>query len=69
LDPVAAFLLARGNLTDRPQAETEAQIYYAQLPDRLESNDALDPRRISSWIEVRLPANETRTSLPKSCMM
>lgn len=62
LDPVAAFLLARGNTIDRPQAESEALVYYAELPEGVEPNDALDPRRIASWIEARRPEAETPIS-------
>ena len=39
LEPVAAFLLARGDAVDRPQAEREAAAYYAQLPDGTDSNE------------------------------
>lgn len=53
LDPVAAFLLARGNARDRAQAEAEAAEYYAQLDEETEANDKLDPRRIRDWIEAR----------------
>lgn len=60
LDPVAAFLLARGNARDRAQAETEAQEYYAQLEDGTLPNDALDPRRIRDWVEERRPASPSR---------
>lgn len=53
LDPVAAFLLARGNARDRVQAETDAQVYYAQLAVDTAANDKLDPRRIRNWVETR----------------
>lgn len=53
LDPVAAFLLARGNAVDRPQAEAEARTYYADLPDDVDANEALDPRRVRDWIDAR----------------
>ena len=53
LDPVAAFLLARGNARDRAQAEADAEDYYAQLGDEAEANDKLDPRRIRDWVEAR----------------
>ncbi|MCD5982354.1 DEAD/DEAH box helicase [Pseudomonas sp. CDFA 610] len=55
LDPVAAFLLARGNARDRTQAEAEAQVYYAQLGADTASNEKLDPRRIRDWVETRQP--------------
>lgn len=53
LDPVAAFLLARGDAIDRPQAESAAQGYYEELPGDGDSNDALDPRRIRDWVDAR----------------
>jgi hypothetical protein len=52
LDPAAAFLLARGNRLDRPEAEAEAQTYYAEVAE-LSPNDLLDPRRIASWMKTR----------------
>lgn len=60
LDPVAAFLLARGNARDRAQAEADAQNYYAQLDDDTASNDKIDPRRIRDWVEARRPPTSTR---------
>lgn len=62
LDPVAAFLLARGNARDRMQAEAEAQDYYAQLDEETDPNDRLDPRRIRSWIEARRPSAPLRSA-------
>ncbi|MFD1509117.1 DEAD/DEAH box helicase [Lacimonas salitolerans] len=53
LDPVAAFLLARGNARDRVQAEADARVYYAQLDDDTAPNDKIDPRRIREWAEAR----------------
>lgn len=62
LDPVAAFLLARGNAIDRPQAETRARAYYVELDSDLDANDALDPRRIRDWVL----ANATHREVPTS---
>lgn len=63
LDPVAAFLLARGNARDRAQAEAEAHEYYAQLDDETAPNDKIDPRRIRDWVEARrLPQPVRRAS-------
>jgi hypothetical protein len=53
LDPVAAFLLARGDAIDRPQAEAEAQNYYEIWPKDSDPNDILDPRQIRDWIGER----------------
>jgi hypothetical protein len=53
LEPVAAFLLARGNAIDRPHAEVAAGEYYETLPVGLSANDALDPRRIREWLGTR----------------
>ncbi|KRR03924.1 DEAD/DEAH box helicase [Bradyrhizobium jicamae] len=52
LEPVAAFLLARGQINTRPEAEALAQVYYASLPVGLPANDRLDPRRIRDWVET-----------------
>lgn len=52
LDPVAAFLLARGNAIDRPQAEADAHAYYESLDPDIEPNDVLDPRRIRDWMSA-----------------
>lgn len=60
LDPVAAFLLARGNAIDRRQAETDAKQYYDTLEKELSANDALDPRRIRTWVEARQPSSVRR---------
>jgi superfamily II DNA/RNA helicase len=53
LDPVAAFLLARGNAVDRIQAETDAQSYYDDWPQDANPNDMLDPRQIREWVGAR----------------
>jgi hypothetical protein len=50
LDPVAAYLLARGNAINRPRAEASARSYYAALPQGTDPNDQLDPRRIRDWV-------------------
>lgn len=53
LDPVAAFLLARGDAIDRPQAEADAHAYYGAVAQGTDGNDVLDPRRIREWVEAR----------------
>ena len=53
LEPVAAFLLARGNAVDRPAARREAERYYDQLPGGLDDNERLNPRRIRDWLNAR----------------
>jgi hypothetical protein len=53
LDPVAAFLLARGDAIDRPQAEADARGYYDSVTELGDGNDVLDPRRIREWAEAR----------------
>jgi hypothetical protein len=53
LDPVAAFLLARGDAIDRPQAEDDARAYYDSLPQDIDANDALDPRTVRDWVDAR----------------
>jgi hypothetical protein len=53
LDPVAAFLLARGEAVDRPQAEDLARAYYDELANDGGTNSVLDPRRIRDWVDAR----------------
>jgi hypothetical protein len=53
LDPAAAFLLARGDAIDRPQAEEDARAYYDGLPQDIDANDALDPRTVRDWVDAR----------------
>lgn len=53
LEPVAAFLLARGDAIDRPQAEEHARAYYESLAQDTNPNDALDPRTIRDWLDAR----------------
>lgn len=53
LDPVAAFLLARGDAVDRPQAELDAKDYYEGRPAGEDANALLDPRTIRAWVEAR----------------
>lgn len=55
LEPVAAFLLARGDAIDRPQAEAEALDYYVNFRPEADPNAALDPRRIRDWVRARRP--------------
>jgi len=64
LDPVAAFLLARGNAVDRRQAESDAAAYHDALDEDVNANDALDPRRIRDWVEARQPAPVRRAGTP-----
>lgn len=65
LDPVAAFLLARGKARDRAQAEADAHEYYAQLDDDMAPNDKIDPRRIRDWVEARRPPATLRRASRK----
>jgi len=53
LDPVAAFLLARGGARDRPQAEHDARFYYDGAQGEPNANEVLDPRRIREWVDTR----------------
>jgi hypothetical protein len=62
LDPVAAFLLARGDAIDRPQAEEAARAYYGGLEQSTAPNDALDPRTIRDWVDARRLSREERVS-------
>src|SRR3546814_17517025 len=60
LDPVAAFLHARGDAVDRPQAELDAKAYYEGRPAGEDANALLDPRTIREWVEARQPARAAR---------
>ncbi len=62
LDPVAAFLLARGEAIDRPRAEELARAYYDRFPEDADPNEVLDPRTVRDWVDVRrMPPEESRT--------
>lgn len=55
LDPVAAFLLARGDAVDRREAEADAKAYYEAQDEDSDPNAVLDPRAIREWVESRMP--------------
>lgn len=59
LEPVAAFLLARGNAVSRQEAETVSLAYYERFPAGTSSNDILDPRQVRNWVEaLRVPVEQ-----------
>lgn len=63
LEPVAAYLLARGgsNIVTRFEAERRSQHYYVAQPDYYSTNDLLDPRLIRKWaMEVKIPQRGTK---------
>ncbi|WP_447761258.1 DEAD/DEAH box helicase [Sphingopyxis panaciterrae] len=55
LDPVAAFLLARGDAVDRSAAEEDAKAYYDGLGDDVDANERINPRTIRDWVESLRP--------------
>ncbi|MFH1047647.1 MAG: DEAD/DEAH box helicase [Patescibacteria group bacterium] len=68
LDPVAAFLLARGSVTSRVKAEATARGYYDSVSAEVSDNDKLDPRRIRDWLESQsgwraIPSDESPTEI------
>jgi hypothetical protein len=63
LDPVAAFLLARGDAIDRPRAEADARCYYEGLPVGTDPNDMLDPRQIRDWVGGRCVRTRDTTTI------
>jgi hypothetical protein len=65
LDPVAAFLLARGDAIDRPQAEAEARNYYETWPQNANPNDMLDPRQIKDWVGARRVRRDEAIAVPE----
>ena len=58
LEPVAAFLLARGDVKTRPDAERRALDYYDSRPAGTDPNDLLDPRLIRDWAQENSPREE-----------
>jgi hypothetical protein len=62
LEPVAAYLLARGDAVDRVQAERDAIAYYEQLPGDIDANERLDPRRVRLWLNARVEDRQTELS-------
>jgi hypothetical protein len=55
LDPVAAYILARGLAVTRPEAESMAQQYYSET--RLDDiNEILNAVRIRKWTERQFPS-------------
>lgn len=65
LDPVAAFLLARGDAADRRGAEADARSYYEALPGDADQNDLLDPRKIRDWAGTRRVCPEDAVAVTK----
>ena len=59
LEPVAAFLLARGDTKTRGEAEQKAQEYYDSRPAKTYANDLLDPRAIRVWAQETRPSQRT----------
>ena len=51
LEPVAAFLLARGYAKTRTDAEVMSQSYYSSRATGIAANDLLDPRAIRDWAQ------------------
>ena len=59
LDPVAAYLLARGGIYTRDQAEELASEYYA---DHVAGTDPLDPTHVRAWALQRFPRRRESAS-------
>ncbi len=51
LEPVAAYLLARGGADTRQKAEADASEYYKRYWHETDANALLDPRRIRDWTD------------------
>jgi hypothetical protein len=56
LEPLAAYLLARGKSTVRGEAEAVAQEYYLEHPN-VGDNELLNATRIREWTKRRLPGS------------
>lgn len=64
LEPVAAFLLARGDAKTRPEAEQNAQAYYESRSAETDANALLDPRAIRDWAQrARVTEDVARRSV------
>ena len=61
IEPVAAYLLARGDAVDRNAALRDAASYYDQLPDDIDDNEKLNPRRIRDWLNARVTDTRRQT--------
>jgi len=68
LDPVAAFLLARGRVVTRADGRERAKEYYDATADETDANAILQPGRIRGWVENIVPEERetTRTTEPSS---
>jgi hypothetical protein len=51
LEPVAAYLLVRGDGKTRSAAEESAPAYYDSTPVGTDANELLDPRAIRDWAQ------------------
>ncbi len=60
LEPVAAFLLARGDARTRPEAERNARAYYASRVPGIGANELLDPRLIREWANENNPRDDAQ---------
>ena len=63
LEPVAAFLLARGDAVDRQQAQLDASGYYGQLSRDLDDNEKLNPLHVRDWLTSRVDKKPTPRSV------
>jgi hypothetical protein len=64
MEPVAALLLARGDVKTRGEGEQRAADYYDSRPAGVNANELLDPRVIREWAqENRLPEGLQRQDI------
>jgi superfamily II DNA/RNA helicase len=63
-EPVASFLLARGDVKTRGEGEQRATDYYDSRPAGLNPNELLDPRVVREWAQVsRVPEAGQRQNI------
>jgi hypothetical protein len=62
LDPVAAFLLARGIVTTRGEAEGESRAYYEGEAVQTDPNEALSLSAIQQWVQERFGPGDVLAS-------
>lgn len=61
VDPVAAYLLSKGKVLIRAEAEAKATEYYDNLPSTLDPNDQLNAVFISDWVNEQFPRKREET--------
>jgi len=64
LDPVAAYLLARGVYVTRPEAEEAAREYYENQSYTQMPNEILNAASIRNWTNKQIRKDKTNSTSP-----